>query len=180
METPRSQTKVAMTFGAVYGMAVIALMLIFYFTGIDYQSRIPSLIQYAVQIVVIAIAIKSYRDQDLGGYIKYSKALGTGTLTSIFGGALVGGFTIILMYYIAPEMIETIMTKVQENMEAQGTMTEDQLQMGLSWTRKMMQPLPLFIFGIIGSGIMGFIFSLVVSVFLKKDNPNPFSSENNA
>ena len=70
--------------------------------------------------------------------------------------------------------------KVQENMEAQGTMSEEQLEMGLSWTRKMMQPLPLFIFGIIGSGIMGFIFSLIISVFLKRDNPNPFTATNEA
>lgn len=167
-----------MTYGGIYGLAVMAFLLIMYFVGTDMQSRLPNLVQYVIQIIAIVLAVKSFRDHDLGGYIKYGRAVGTGVLTSLFGGLLISGFTVLLMYYIAPEMIDMIMSKAREQLEARGDMTEAQMEYGLSWTKKMMQPLPLFVFGIFGPVFVGFIMSLIVCVFLKREDSNPFSNIN--
>lgn len=174
MENPRSQVKVAMSFGAMYGLANAAVALIFYFIGTDIQSKAPQLLGYTALILSIILGIKSYRDTELGGFISFGKSVGTGLLISIFGGMIIGAFTVLLFTYIAPEMMQLIINATEEKL-AQQSMSEDQMQIALGYTRKMMTPIPLFIFSIIGSAIAGLIFSLLISVFMKKEQ-NPFNT----
>lgn len=176
MENPRSQTKVAMNFGAMYGLASAAMMLIFYFMGADMQAKAPQYLGYLLLILFTFMGIKNYRDQDLGGYISYGKSLGTGVLISVFGGVVTGAFTLLLFLLIAPEMTQKILDMTQQRLVEQG-MPEDQIAMAMEYTRKFMTPTWLFIFSILGSAFMGFIFSLIISIFMKKEE-NPFGSSN--
>ncbi|MFZ7115090.1 MAG: DUF4199 domain-containing protein [Bacteroidota bacterium] len=163
-----------MTYGAICGLVSIVLFLLFYFMGTDIQSRAPQYLSYAVLVIVIIMGIKSYRDQDLGGYISYSKALGTGTLIALYSGIISAAFSIIFFMFIAPEMTEQIIAAAQENMAKQG-MSEEQMQMGIDWTRKFMQPTWLFTFSVLTTVFLGFVFSLLIAVFLKKED-SPFKS----
>ena len=174
MENQRTQNKIAMTYGAIYGLSSIVVFMLFYFIGTDIQSKTPQYLGYLLLAIFIILGVKSYRDQDLGGYISYSKSLGTGTLISLYGGIISGAFSILFFMVIAPEMTEQIIAAAQENMAKQG-LNEEQMQMGIEWTRKFTQPLWLFVFSIIGSVIIGFILSLLISVFLKKED-TPFNS----
>src|SRR4051812_46571629 len=108
MENQRSQSKIAMNYGGMYGLSVVVCMLLFYFLGTDIQSKIPQLINYLLLILFTVIGIKNYRDQDLGGYITYGKSLGTGILISVFGGIITGAFTIVLFTMIDPSMAQKI------------------------------------------------------------------------
>src|SRR4051812_47080981 len=103
MENQRTQHKVAMNYGTLFGLCGVAVFLLFYFIGLDMQSKMPSFSQYALLIFFIVIGIKSYRDEDLGGSISYGKALGTGTLIGLFGGIITGVFTLLFFTYIAPD-----------------------------------------------------------------------------
>ncbi|MBP6531994.1 MAG: DUF4199 domain-containing protein [Bacteroidia bacterium] len=174
MENQRTQNKVAMTFGAIYGLASIVVFMLFYVIGTDIQSKAPQYLSYLLLAIFIIMGVKSFRDQDLGGYISYSRSLGTGTLISLYGGIISGAFSVLFFMVIAPEMTEQIIAAAQENMAKQG-LTEEQMQMGVEWTRKFTQPLWLFVFSIIGSVFIGFILSLLISVFLKKED-TPFNS----
>ncbi|HRH67422.1 MAG TPA: DUF4199 domain-containing protein [Bacteroidia bacterium] len=174
METPRSQTKVAMTYGTMYGLAAAALMLIFYFLDTDVKSKAPQWTGWLLLIVFIVLGIKSYRDQDLGGHIGYGKSLGTGVLISIFGSIISGAFTLIFFMFIAPEMIQKILDMSQQQLMDQG-MSEDQITIAMEWTRKFMTPTWLFIGSVLGTTFMGFLLSLIISIFMKKEQ-NPFSS----
>ena len=49
------------------------------------------------------------------------------------------------------------------------------MQMGIDWTRKFMQPTWLFIFSALTNVFLGFVFSLLIAVFLKKED-TPFNS----
>ncbi len=174
METQRSQLKVAMNFGALSALASIAVFLLFYFIGIDIKSKLPQYIGYLILILFIIIGIKSYRDNDLGGHISYGKALGTGTLIAICGGIISAVFTIIFFTYIAPDMAQKIMDAAQQQMADKG-MSEEQIQMAMTYTAKFMSPGWLFLFSLLGSALMGLIFSLFISIFMKKEQ-NPFNT----
>ena len=174
MEDKRTQNNVAMTFGAIYGLASVVVFLLFYFMGTDIQSKAPQYIGYVLLIIFMTMGIKSFRDQDLGGYISYGKSLGTGTLISLYGGIITGAFSVLFFMFIAPEMTEQIIAAAQENMAKQG-MTEEQMQMGLTYARKFTQPIWLFVFSIFGSALFGFILSLLISIFMKKED-TPFNS----
>ena len=175
MEAKRTQTKVAIHYGALYGLAAIAVSLLFYFFKTDIQSKLPQYSAWVVQIVFIAMGIKSFRDEDLGGYISYGKSVGTGILISIFGGIIAAIFSIVFFVYIAPEMKQMILDAAQQKMGEQGGMTDEQMEIAMEWTAKMMSPGWLFFLSILGSVVMGLIFSLIISVFMKRD-ANPFKS----
>jgi len=175
METKRTQTKVALNYGALYGLAAIVVSLLFYFMKTDIQSKLPQYTSWVIQIAFIVMGIKSYRDEDLGGYIGYGKSVGTGILISIFGGIIVALFSIVFFVYIAPEMKQMILDAAQQKMGEQGGMTGEQMEVAMEWTAKMMSPGFLFFFAILGSTIMGLIFSLIISIFMKRDS-NPFQS----
>jgi hypothetical protein len=174
MENQRTQTKVAMNYGTLYGLSSVAVFLLFYFLGTDIESRLPQYLSYAILIMFIVMGIKSYRDEDLGGYISYGKSLGTGVLISVFGGILTGVFTLIFFLYIAPEMSQKIMEAAQQNMAEKG-MSDEQIESAMSISQKFMTPPWLFVFSVLGSAFMGFIFSLLISIFMKKEQ-NPFNS----
>jgi hypothetical protein len=167
----RSQVKVAMTYGAMYGLASSIVYLIFYFAGADIDNKAPQWIGYLVLIATLYAGIKSYRDQDLGGFISYGKSLGTGTLIGFFGGIIAGFFTVLMFTVIDPGLAQKIVEKAQQDMLEKGNMTEEQINMAVSWTQKFMNPGALFLFSVIGSVFMAFIFSLIISIFTRKEQP---------
>jgi hypothetical protein len=171
----RSQVKVAMNYGAMYGLSAAALYLIFYFAGADVQSKAPQYIGWVLLIVFIVMGVKSYRDQDLGGYITYGRSLGTGTLIGLFGGIITGFSTVLMFTVIDPGLAEKIIERVQEEMMEKGNMSEDQIEMSMTYTRKFMQPIFLFIFSVISSAFMAFLCSLIISIFTRKEQ-TPFQS----
>lgn len=166
--------KVAMNYGTLYGLSGIAAYLLFYFLNTDVQSKLPQISGYILLVIFIVMGIKSYRDEDLGGSISYSKALGTGILISIFGGIISAVFTLIFFTYIAPDMAQKLLDTIQQNLGEQGY-TEEQIEMSMTYARKTMTPIFLFIFTVIGAAFMGFLFSLIISLFMKKEQ-NPFQS----
>jgi hypothetical protein len=174
MENQRTQTKVAMNYGLLYGLSGTAVFLLFYFLGTDLQSKLPQYINYVILILFIVMGVKSYRDEDLGGHISYGKSLGTGVLIALFGGIISGIFSLIFFKYIAPEMIQKILDTTQQGLTEKG-LTDEQMEAAMTWTRKFMQPAWLFVFSILGSAFAGFLFSLIISVFMKKEE-NPFNS----
>ena len=163
-----------MSYGLFFGLCGIASFLLFYFTGANMQSSWPNYVTYILLVMFIVMGIKSFRDETLGGFISYGKSLGTGVLISVFGGIIVGAFTALFFIYIAPEMTEKIIQAAQQDMVEKG-MSEDQIEMTGNMTRKFMTPMWLFFFSILGNAFMGLIFSLIISIFMKKEQ-NPFSS----
>src|SRR5687767_12976370 len=135
----RSQTKVAMTYGAMYGLAAVIVSLIFYFSGTDIQSKMPTMISYLLLIIFIVMGIKSYRDQELNGFISYGKSLGTGVLIGVFGGFITGFYTVILFTMIDPGLAQKIIDASEQKLLDQG-MSEEQIAMAMTWTRKFMSP----------------------------------------
>ena len=58
MENQRTQTKVAMNYGTLYGLAGVAIFLLFYFLGMDIESKLPQFISYIVLCIFIITGIK--------------------------------------------------------------------------------------------------------------------------
>jgi hypothetical protein len=169
----RPQWRVAMSYGLMYGLASSIIYLIFYFGGAAIDNPGPQWIGYAVLIAAIYLGIMNYRNNELGGFISYGRSLGTGVLIGIFGGIITGFFTVIMFTVIDPELGQKIVEKTQQDMIEKGNMSEEQIDMAVSWTQKFMNPVILFFFSILGSAFMAFIFSLIVSVFTKKEQ-SPF------
>ena len=81
----------------------------------------------------------------------------------------------VLFTFIAPDMTQRILEMTQQNLTEQG-MSEEQINMSIEWARKFMTPMWLFVFSVVGGAFMGLLFGLFISIFLRREQNNPFQS----
>jgi len=169
---PKSNTmfKSAMTSGLILGIALVIFSLVLYIMGIIKPPTWLGLLNYLIIIVGIVYGTKKYRDEDLGGEIAYSKALGFGVLVCVFASIISGIYMMLLMTVIDPEYINKLMSIIEEEYVKAG-LNEDQIDAAMGLVKKMQSPIFMVISSIIGFAFMGTIFSLVTSAFIKKEKP---------
>lgn len=161
-----SLIQTTLTWGLITGFAGVVYSLILYFAGLSLNKPAG----YAGMIITIAgiyLGIKAFRDQSLGGYISYGRALGTGVLISLFASIIGTIFMIILYTYIDPELITRSLQESQDKMAERG-MAEDQIEAAMEMSKKLFVPM-VGIMGILMGVFLGFIISLIVSIFVKKE-----------
>ena len=69
-------------------------------------------------------------------------------------------------------MNEILVQAEQAILESNPEISDNELDLALEMTNKFVQPHWMLIFGVLGGTFMGFIYSLIISIFVKKDNPN--------
>ena len=158
--------KNAMHYGAVVGLILIIVSVLFYILGKS-DSGIQTWIAYAVLVAGIIIGTQNYRDNLLGGYVTYSQCLSSGTLITFFTAIITSFYTYIFFTFIDASLIDIILEKQMIAMEDQG-MDDADIEMAMMYTRKFMTPLWMSILSLLSYTFMGFIFSLLTSVFLKR------------
>jgi len=160
--------KSAMTSGLILGIALVVYSLILYILGVIKPPFWVGLINYAVIIGGIIYGTKKYRDDDLGGEISYSKALGFGILVCVFASIISGIYMILLTTVIDPEYMTKMLSAFEEEYVKMG-MTEEQIDASMKMMTKMQSPIFMAVSSVIGFAFMGTIFSLITSAFLKKE-----------
>lgn len=168
--------KHSMNYGLIMGVVLVILSLITYWAGVVKPPFWLSIINYAIMVGIIVWGTKKYRDEALEGAITYGNALGFGVLISLFAGVIVAVFTYIQFTLIDPDLISKLLAIAEEELVNTG-MPDDQIETALEMQKKFMTPLITTISALIGMVVMGFIFSLITSIFLKKEK-SPFSSGN--
>lgn len=160
-----------MTMGLITGLALIIYTVLLYATNnLLKQNFLLSILNYIILITGIVVGTRAYRDQVLGGYISYSKALGYGVLLCVFTGIVFGIFTYLLYEVIDPGLMERNMQIIQEEMLNQGV-SADQVEAMTEMQARFRTPFMMLIGSIFSYSLLGLIFSLITSAFLKKDKP---------
>ena len=166
--------KFAMYYGALLGLCLMLIALLFWALGVDeQQSVMPSILNNVVIIGFLVYAIMQYRDNVNNGFISYSASLKLGTTVAFFSSIIMAFYTFIYITSLNPDFVVNILNMTEQAMlEADPEISEQQLDLALSMTSKFMQPHWMMIMGVLGGTFMGFLFSLIISIFVKKENPN--------
>jgi hypothetical protein len=162
----------SMMHGLYLGFALILNTLVFYLLGIPF-SEITGLLTYAIIISGNGFAMWTFAKLNTEEGLPYSRALGLGTLVSLFGAVIFSFFTFILYKYIEPGLIDKMLTNVEEKLIQQG-MKDDSIEKMLGASRSMMSPGILAVSQLFSIALMGFLFSLILAIFFKKEPTNPF------
>ncbi len=171
MEEKKNITvKSAMNYGLILGLALIVFHLIQYIMDVYKPPFWVSLINYIIIIGVIVYGTIKFRDDELGGNISYSKALGFGVLISLFSAIIYGFYFYILISFIDPAYMDSLFSIIEETYLESG-MSEDQVEAAMGMVKKLQSPLFMLLSSIFGSVFMGTIFALITSIFLKKEKP---------
>ncbi|OQY03449.1 MAG: hypothetical protein B6I20_05045 [Bacteroidetes bacterium 4572_117] len=170
MENKPNVWKNALNWGVIVGVVMVIYSLIMYFLDLSLEKWV-GWVSYVLLIGGIVYSTIQYRDNVLGGAISYAQALGFGVLISLFAGIISGVYSYLLMAVIDPELIGKIMEMAQEQMLSQG-LTDEQVEQAMEMQKGFMKPGVMALITIPSLTFMGFIFSLITSIFLKKEGAN--------
>jgi hypothetical protein len=163
---PKSQMSIALTYGSILGFAAILVSLIFYFLDMQFSSAAQWL-TYGLMVLFISLGILNYRDKQLNGFISYGKALGTGTLISLIGGAVFAVYFFVFISYIDTDYFAK-MSDYSEQISIEKGYSEEQIQQSAKVQAFVQTPGWMAALSLLGYVLTGFFFSLIIGLFLKK------------
>lgn len=169
-ETTKVEQPTAISVGAKFGLYLglvsIAMTIIYVLVGMNpFDGGWKGWVGAIVALAFVVLAHKNFKDTG-NGYMSYGQGLGIAVVLSIVSTLVGALFSFIYISFIDPAMFEQVWEKAAEQMESQGQ-SQEAIDMGLSWGRKLFWPMYLF-FGI----FFGFLIGLVVSIFTQKKAPD--------
>ncbi len=159
----------ALNWGLIIGLVSIVYSVILYMLNLMFNQALG----YAGVIIIIAglaIAMKSYRDNVLGGIMPFGKAFGFGMLIIIVAALLGSIFTYLLYAVIDTGLSDRMLEFTTEKMMKRGV-PEAQLDIFLERAAKFQKPLPVAITGLVSSILGGVVLSLIIAAIFKKEEP---------
>lgn len=172
MNDQPSTARTALKWGAILGLVLMAITLIMYLTDQSTNPLFSGLTLGAV-VALLVLAMRDYRTIN-GGYMTYSEGLGIGALLSAVAGLLSSAFSTFYNVVIDPTVQQRAMDQAREKMEAQGNMSDESIDQAMEWSQKLQSPGFTFIAGVFGTVIVGFLLSLIVAAFIRRNKANPF------
>lgn len=160
--------KNSMNYGAMVGFSLIIVTVLFYFLNIT-DNIIGAAFNYAVMIIGLVIGTKNLRDKLEGGSISYARSLGSGVLISFFASIILGFYMYVFMKFIDPDFQNKMYEMMEERMLQQG-LDEDAIERAMEMSKSFMTPGFLMVSTFFGFTFWGFLFSLIISIFVKKKN----------
>ena len=163
-----------MNYGAVLGCCLVAIAVVMWLLGIDdKESMIPSLLNNVLIIAGIAYTVILFRDTENNGFISYGDSLKLGTSVAFFSSVILSFYTFIFVTFIEPDYLNKIIELAEQAiLESDPEISDENLDLALSMSERFMQPHWLLILGVLGGTFVGFIYSLIISIFVKKVDLN--------
>lgn len=174
--TTPSTSKSAIQLGILFGVIMVLEFVVSYVLDIDPISNpmagtIMNTGNYLIlPVLFIAMACSSYKKSNFG-FISFGQCLKTGVTLCLIAGLIYALFSVVFNL-IFPEFVEEIIKKTKAVMiHSNPQMTAEQLEMGMTWTRKLMNPMLAVPFTLLMFCFIGLIYSLIIGAIVKKDQP---------
>ncbi len=163
----------ALKFGAYLSIFLILIPVIVYLAGMDQQNNSLGYISYILLFFGLGFSILQYRNTYSNGYIELGKAFSVGFITGFVAAIITGIFMYFFFEYIATDALvidEDMMVK--KMLEQQPNLTDDQIEMSLTWGKKLMTPPWVAVMSIFMYTLFSAFFALIAALFTKKKNPD--------
>ena len=127
-----------------------------------------------LMIVVIWVCI--YYAKQMNGDVTFGNVFSHGFKVTAGIAAIMSVYSFIAFKFIHPEVIEKSVDLARVEMEKNPTLTSEQIDMGINFTRKFFMPIVLAS-ALFGTAFVGLIGSLLGAAFAKKNPPkSPFET----
>ncbi len=152
-------------------LILIILNLIGGFAHLQFESWFKWLPSIILLVVIIIFCIQYGKQQTDG--VTFGKVFGYGFKISLVVSVLIAIYSLLSILFIFPEFTDQALQQARAGMEAKGNLTEDQIDQGMAFTKKFLQPVPVSIFAFLGTLFFSTIASLLGAAFTKKSEPEP-------
>jgi hypothetical protein len=170
MEEKVNIWKANLTNGIIMALAGIAFSLVLYFLDLTFNKS-AGYINIPIQLALLYFLLKSYRDNFVHGQITYGESLGAGMVIFVYVAIVMAVYTYILWAVIDPGLAKKSLAFAEEGMAKKGA-PQAAIDAAMTFSAKIMKPGIMAIISIFGTLFAGIIFSLLVSIFIKKEG-NP-------
>ncbi len=169
--TTESQTltKHTMIIGAYAGAAFIFSYLIFYLGNILFAPFSEYLI-YLISMGAIYFGVTQYQFRFLDEPIQYITSLKAGFLINFWASLILSFFIYLLISYIDPSLRNTYLDYFENYINQSSSYSDEQINTLLDFYRTFLTPSVISIMELIGKTFMGFLFSLIISIFIVRKN----------
>lgn len=167
MEKP-STARIALKWGLITAILIIIYTVILYMTSL-FKNPSLSWISFLLLLLGIFMALKEFKTLN-DGFMSFSEGLGVGTLLSAVAGLVGSIFNYVYINFIDTTIMQQMSDLQREQLEANG-MSSEQIEQAMEIASKFTSPGIVFLFGIIGYILFGFVFSLIVSAIVKNSKP---------
>ena len=167
MEKSNSLMKSSLYYGVIMGAAMIVLSIILYIVGVGFEQW-TSWLTYALMLGVLVWSTMQYKNSLGSEGLSYGKALGFGVMVALFAAIINAIYSYLFFTIIAPDGIQILKTMAEEQLLQRG-MPDEQIEMAMQMQGKFMTPGAISLMSIPSLVVIGFIISLITSIFLKKD-----------
>lgn len=154
---------------ALINFHIIGLLLSMKFIFSTIQNGIFGFLSLFVSIFIVFVMYRSairYRDVELGGFIKYSKAFSYLFLIYIFGSVVSSIVAFVYSGYINKDYLEISLNTVMQMYEKMNIHIDN---LTYSYLVKFFKPVPFALSNIFASAFGGCFWSLILASFVKKD-----------
>jgi len=170
MEKTVNVWKANLVNGLILGLIGVVFTLVLYFLDQTFNKTMAYLF-ILVEVVIMFFLVKSYRDNYMHGIINYGQALGAGVVIFLYAAIIGSIFTYILFTVVDPGLIDKSIAN-NEQLYLKRGMTQEQIDAAMKMTAKMMKPAIMIPVGLVTNMFFGFIMSLIVAAFVRKEG-NP-------
>jgi hypothetical protein len=168
MEEKTSTARVALKYGVLGSVVIMVYSTILNVSGLS-QNKVLSSLSFLLMLVAIVLAMKDFKEKN-SGFMTYGEGLGLGSLTSAVMGLLTSAFTMFYIQFIDNTLLAQGLDQVREDMEKRG-MDDSQIEQAMELSQKFMSPGVVFVMGVFGYIVMGFIVSLIIAAIIRKEKP---------
>jgi len=170
MEQNVNVWKANFTNGLILALEGIMFSLILYFLDLTFNKSM-GYINIPIQLVILYFLLKSYRDNYLHGQISYGQSVGAGAVIFVYVAVIIAVYTYVLWAIIDPGLVKKSLAVAEEAMQKKGA-PQAAIDAGMAFSAKIMKPSIMAIMTIFITMFGGIIYSLLVSIFIRKEG-NP-------
>lgn len=167
-KTKASVFSTALNYGLYAGAALVLLSLIYYILNVHMVQWL-SYINYVFLIVAIVFATIKYRDKINGGFITYGQGVAIGAIIGITVGIILAIYLWIYFSYINVNGIREIIDMTEQKFLESG-LSDEMVDQQLAMSSNFLKMPILNLFSLLGMAFWGTVFSLITSIFLKKND----------
>ncbi|HET9503902.1 MAG TPA: DUF4199 domain-containing protein [Hymenobacter sp.] len=171
MEAPATSTSTT-SVGTRYGLITGLISVIISFgLNITHLEQSPAKwLTLVVMVAGIMLGQQAFKKLN-GAFMSYGQGLGVGMVVAGVSAVLSAAFSYIYVTFIDPEMTARLLDKARADMEAQGKMSDAQIDQAMHWTEMFVQGPALVAIALVGGIVMGLLISLITAAIFK--NPRP-------
>jgi hypothetical protein len=158
----------AFRYGLYTAAAFVLFSLLLYSVDVSRTGWVNYL-SFVILIAGIIIATIAYRDKINGGFLSYGRCLSIGVLISLVVGIVMAIYSYVFFSYFDPGALDKLLEASEQEMINRG-MSDEEIDLAMPFTEKMMSPVFLSISSLLSMVLYGTVFSLITSIFIRKED----------